>query len=157
MASPTASSADQLRWHQRLGHALFSVLATLPMFSSNKISTLGPCDTCFRAKQTIEVFYDSNNKSNECFALIHCDVWGPYRNRSSCGTVYFLTIVDDHSRAVWTYLLLEKSEVRTVLQNFCKMAEKQFGKVVKTIRSDNGTEFMCLARFFRENGIVHQT
>lgn len=25
------------------------------------------------------------------------------------------------------------------------------------MRSDNGTEFMCLARFFRENGILHQT
>lgn len=89
--------------------------------------------------------------------MIHCDVWGPYRTRASCGAVYFLTIVDDHSRAVWTYLLLEKSEVRTVLSNFCRMTEKQFGKAVKIVRSDNGTEFMCLSRFFRENRIIHQT
>ena len=66
-------------------------------------------------------------------------------------------MVDDFSRAVWTYLLLEKSEVQTVLKNFCKMAEKQFSKEVKIVRSDNGTEFMCMSRFFRENGIIHQT
>ena len=37
------------------------------------------------------------------------------------------------------------------------MAEKQFSKEVKIVRSDNGTEFMCMSRFFRENGIIHQT
>ena len=89
--------------------------------------------------------------------MIHCDVWGPYRVQSSCGARYFLTIIDDFSRTVWTYLLLEKSEVQNVLQNFCAMAMKQFDKEVKTVRSDNGTEFMCLARYFREKGITHQT
>ena len=139
MATPVVSAVDQLRWHQRLGHPSSSVLSILPMFSSNKLTTLGPCDTCFRAKQTREVFFDSLNKTNECFALIHCDVWGPYHTRASCGAVYFLTIVDDHSRAVWTYLLLEKSEVRTVLSSFYGMTEKQFNKAVKIVRSDNGT------------------
>lgn len=102
------------------------------------------------------MFYESSNKSKECFSLIHCDVWGPYRVASSCGAVYFLTIVDDFSRSVWTYLLLAKSEVKTVLKNFCSMTEKQFGKQVKLVRSDNGTEFMCLASYFRESGILHQ-
>lgn len=51
----------------------------------------------------------------------------------------------------------EKSEVRTVLRNFCKMTEKQCGKDIKVVRSDNGTEFMCLSQFFRENGVLHQT
>lgn len=53
--------------------------------------------------------------------------------------------------------MLEKTEVRTILKNFIAYAEKQFGKVVKMIRSDNCTEFMCLSSFFREVGIVHQT
>lgn len=128
------------------------------MFSSStKLVDPSPCDTCFRENKTREIFYDSSNKSNECLGLIHCDVWDPYRVPASCGAVYFLTIVDDHSRAVWAYLLLAKSEVHTFLQNLCKMTEKQFGKSVKTVRSENGAEFMCLASFFRENGILHQT
>ena len=89
--------------------------------------------------------------------MIHCDVWGPYRTRSSGGAVYFLTIVGDYSRVVWTYLLLEKSEVKIVLQNFCTMTHKQFGKQVKIVRSDNGTEFTCLGSYFREHGVLHQT
>lgn len=84
-------------------------------------------------------------------------VWGPYRVPASSGAVYFLTIVDDYSRALWTYLLLEKSEVQKVLKNFCAYAEKQFNKSVKIMRSDNGTEFTCLKSFFAEKGILHQT
>lgn len=48
-------------------------------FSTNKSLAHSPCDTCFRAKQTREVFYQSLNKTKECFEMIHCDVWGPYR------------------------------------------------------------------------------
>lgn len=92
----------------------------------------------------------------QSFGLIHCDLWGPYRIPSSCGATYFLTIIDDFSRNVWIYLLLEKSEVRTVLPNFCALVQRQFGKMVKVVRSDNGSEFMCLSRYFNENGIIHQ-
>lgn len=93
----------------------------------------------------------------ECFSLLHCDVWGPYRVSSSCGAVYFLTIVDDFSRVVLAYLMLAKSEVRIVLTNFLVYTEKQFGKSVKVVRSDNETEFMCLSPSFRKKGIIHQT
>lgn len=37
------------------------------------------------------------------------------------------------------------------------MVEQQFGKRVKTIRSDNGSEFICLDGFFCEHGILHET
>ena len=88
------TSSDQSLWHQRLGHPSFSVLSSLPMsLSTNKSSH--SCDVCYRAKQTREVFPESINKSDDCFSLIHVDVWGPYRIPSSCGAVYFLTIVDD--------------------------------------------------------------
>ncbi|CAA7024955.1 unnamed protein product [Microthlaspi erraticum] len=49
------------------------------------------------------------------------------------------------------------SEVSKVMKNFFVYAEKQFGKSVKMVRSDNGTEFMCLSSYFREKGVVHQT
>lgn len=100
---------------------------------------------------------DSLNKADTPFSLIHCDVWEPYRTPSSSGALYFLTIVDDHSRAVWIYLMLEKSEVASFLRNFCAMSERQFGQKIKTIRTDNGTEFMTLSSYFREKRIIHQT
>lgn len=82
---------------------------------------------------------------------------GPYRTTSLCGPRYFLTIIDDHSRAIWLYLLAEKSMVSQQICEFLSMIERKFSKKVKTVRSDNGTEFLCLTRFFRENGIIHET
>lgn len=105
--------SDQTLWHKRLGHPSFSVFSSLPFDISNS-SNPSPCDVCYRAKQTREVFFDSSNKTKACFELIHVDVWGPYRTPSSIGAVYFLTIVDDFSRSVWLHLLNEKSEVRRV-------------------------------------------
>lgn len=115
------------------------------------------CEIFFRAKQTRKMFPKSFNKAETPFYLLHCDVWGPYRILSSSGANYFLTIVDDFSRTVWKYLMLKKSEVSKLLQNFCAMAEKQFGYSVMMVRSDNGSEFMVLKTFFQTNGILNQT
>ena len=127
------------------------------VFGVKNIVCSSLCDICFRAKQTRDVFFESCNKTTKCFELIHVDVWGPYRVPSSSGAVYFLTIVGDYSRAVWTYLLVAKSEVRKVVERFCKYIDKQFGKSVQMVRSDNGLEFMSLSTFFVDNGIIHQT
>lgn len=99
----------------------------------------------------------SNNKASDIFDLIHCNLWGPYRTTALCGAHYFLTIVDDFSRGVWIYLLNDKTEVAQTLRNFLAMVQRQFGKLVKIIRSDNGTEFTCLGAHLAENGIIHQT
>ena len=153
------ASGDQTLWHRRMGHPAFGVLSYLPFISGVKdVSTkFGGCDICFQSKQTRELFSESSNKSLGSFDLIHIDLWGRYRVSSSCGTVYFLTIVDDYSRAVWIHLRLEKSEVKTVLPNFISRVSRQFGRSVKTVRSDNGTEFVCLTKYFAEQGILHQT
>lgn len=93
--------SDQVLWHRCLGHLYSSVLSYLSLVSSsNKTASSSPCDICFRAMQTREVYHDSLNETTDCFSLIHVDIWGPYRVPSSCGAVYFLTIVDDFSRAI---------------------------------------------------------
>ncbi|CAA7059555.1 unnamed protein product [Microthlaspi erraticum] len=105
-------------WHRRLGHPSASVLISLPNCdrSLSVLEEIKSCDICFRATQTREIFNDSINKASDCFSLVHCDVWGPYRTPSSCGAVYFLTLVDDFSRSVWTFLMSEKSEVAKLIR-----------------------------------------
>ena len=117
------------------------------------------CDVCYRAKQTRNRFPISDNKASELFELIHCDIWGPYRVKTSCGASYFLTIVDDASGGTWVYLMKEKSEVEMLLKGFIAMTKNQFEKGVKVVRSDNGLEFKSssMETFYFENGIVHQT
>ncbi|CAA7024653.1 unnamed protein product [Microthlaspi erraticum] len=117
----TDVKVDQELWHRRLGHPAFFVFSYLPELSGVDVSiSASPslCDTCFRAKQTRVVFPDSINKTSEYFALIQVDVWGPYRLPASCGAVYFLTIVDDYSRSVWTHLMLESLK----FELFCKIS-----------------------------------
>ncbi|CAH9076582.1 unnamed protein product, partial [Cuscuta epithymum] len=79
-------------WHKRLGHPSENLIKSLSSVDSSVVS---PCDICFRAKQTCEVFPLSDNKASRIFYLSHIDVWGPCLIVSTCGAKSFLTIVDD--------------------------------------------------------------
>ncbi|KAJ4812357.1 Retroelement pol polyprotein-like [Rhynchospora pubera] len=146
-------------WHQRMGHPSSKITCLFPSIEGDGDVTNGVCDICMRSKQSRIPFPVSSNKSNEPFELIHCDIWGPYSVTSHCGAHYFLTIVDDFTRAVWVYLIAEKSEVANSIQSFCKMVRTQFCRTVKCVRSDNGAEFKSglMSKFYVENGILHQT
>ncbi|KAG7553171.1 Reverse transcriptase RNA-dependent DNA polymerase [Arabidopsis thaliana x Arabidopsis arenosa] len=146
-------------WHRRLGHPSSQVISLIPGIhvSRGREVSSSVCEVCFRAKQTRDCFPTSINKTTEIFQLIHCDVWGPYRTPSSSGARYFLTIVDDFSRGVWLFLMTAKSETPTHMKRFLAMTSRQFGKDVKVVRSDNGTEFICMKDFFFECGIIHET
>ena len=69
---------------------------------------------------------------------------------------YFLTIVDDHSKSTWIYLMKHKSYTGNILINFINMVETQFDSKMKTIRCDNGPEFR-LENFQVQRAIVYQT
>ena len=144
-------------WHKRLGHASEKRIRQLPVVDSSSGVQFSVCDICFRAKQCRTEFPLSINKSKDIFELIHVDLWGPYRTQSVCGAYYFLTVVDDYSRGVWVFLLADKTQVQQTLKNFIALVSRQFDKDVKTVRSDNGTEFTSMKGFFASSGIVHQT
>ncbi|XP_024006537.1 uncharacterized protein LOC112083045 [Eutrema salsugineum] len=69
-----------------------------------------------------------------------------------CDGVYFLT--DVATAKVHT---VQASQDLTLWHQRLGHPKKQFGKTVKVVQSDNGTEFMCLSSYFREHSIVHQT
>ncbi|XP_042067139.1 uncharacterized protein LOC121810436 [Salvia splendens] len=124
-------------WHKRLGHLYFSKLKsmseTLPF--SNKNHSL--CDICPLAKQQHLPFNLSESVANEPFDLIHCDVWGPFLPNTNHGYKYFLTIIDDTSRFVWTFLMQNKSDVQAILVQFFNTVLTQFTRKIKTVRFDN--------------------
>jgi hypothetical protein len=114
------------------------------------------CDICHLARHKRLAYKLSNNKASKCGELIHFDIWGPTSVHSLHGHRYFLTAVDDHSRFTWVILLKSKSEVGTLVMQFVKMIETQFNALVKTIRTDNGPEFL-IPQFYASRGINHQT
>ncbi|GJT38848.1 ribonuclease H-like domain-containing protein [Tanacetum coccineum] len=92
---------SQHDWHCRLGHPTDLVLNVLKhsLQFDNK-----------RAKQSREPFPLSDHTSKVLGDLVHLDILGPYKVTSSEGYKYFLTIVDDYTRAVWVYLIKSKDE-----------------------------------------------
>lgn len=91
------------------------------------------------------------------FEMVHADVWGPYGVDNVNNCKFVLTLVEDHSRAIWTYLLNSKDQVALVLHAFVRMVEVHFEKHIKFFRSDNGTEFVNkkVSEVFADHGIFH--
>ena len=143
-------------WHTRLGHPSFSKLQLLKgVVNIDAFNKTTYCDVCHFSKQKRLPFPISDRVSSTPFDLIHCDLWGPFATYTVEGYKYFLTIVDDFSRCTWVYLLKLKSNTQFFIPNFANMVKTQFNRTIKTIRSDNGTEFY-LKNFFHSNGILHQ-
>lgn len=107
-------------------------------FISNKTASL--CEVRPLAKQKHLSFLRSDSIADNCFDLIHCDTWGPFIPCTNQGFKYFLTIVDDCSRFVWTFLMQNKSDAGVVLPKFFNTMLTQFGKKIKAIRCDNAPE-----------------
>ncbi|CAN1140144.1 Retrovirus-related Pol polyprotein from transposon TNT 1-94 [Linum perenne] len=139
----------------RLGHLSSSRTSLLNKCNPRlSVELVKHCETCHFSRQKRLSFPSSSTITSYPFELLHSDIWGPLNVKSHDGFSYFLTIVDDYSRAVWTYLMKNKGEARSLLQNFCIMAEKQFDTKIKIIRSDQGQEFH-MADFYQAHGIIH--
>jgi Reverse transcriptase (RNA-dependent DNA polymerase)/Integrase core domain len=117
------------------------------------------CETCIKAKSHRSCYSESLNRSCSAFDIVHTDVWGPSPLVSKSGCKWYVLFTDDFSRMTRLYLLKGKDEVFKVCQEFCKMIETQFGKNLKILRSDNGTEFVNqnMHHFLKSKGILHQT
>lgn len=100
-----------------------------------------PCDVCHKANQTREPFHSSEYKSKCLCELVHLDVWGPYKVSATGGFIFFLTIVDNFTRATRVYLMKSKYEVFACFHGFILFLENQINAKIKVVRSDNGTKF----------------
>lgn len=142
-------------WHRRLGHPSYHRLDVISeALGTTRMKNKGSsyCHTCHLAKQKKLSYTSLHNICNSNFELLHIDTWGPFSVETNEGYRYVLTIVDDHSRATWIYLLHTKNEVLTVFPAFIKLVENQYNVRVKAVRSDNAPELM-FTDFYQEKGI----
>ena len=116
------------------------------------------CEIFYKAKQQKLPFNSSIRSTSQIFELIHLDLWGPYKQPALDGSHYVFTIVDDYSRATWTYLMKTKHQTLLMFIHFCNMIQNQFDKRIKTIRTDNGSEFINheFQNYLSQKGILHQ-
>ena len=93
-------------WHRRVGHLPYKKLRNLSLNISFKdVAHDMYCDICPKAGQQRLSFPVGTTSSSHIFALVHVDTWGPYHKKTHAGHRYFLTIVDDYTRATWLSLI----------------------------------------------------
>ncbi|CAI7876180.1 unnamed protein product, partial [Closterium sp. NIES-53] len=161
-----SGEADWETWHERLCHVNFPMLQKLLKDGSLKglevkgaVKEIGSCPTCLETKFTKFPFCSGMGPAKAPLAIVHMDMVGPTGAPSLSGSRYFLTIVDDHTRAVWVYPLKTKGEIAAaVLKEWMPRAQRQSGHKVKVIRTDNGGEFIGadFEAVLKKKGIQHQ-
>ena len=149
-ALPPNEQLDLL--HRRL-HVGFNLLRRLADFASDipisiKKGKAHDCDTCKTANATRVPHPGKSYQPSHVGRLIHGDLAGPFK-RSQHGFLYFLVLVDDHSRFKQVYFLKHKSEAIKRIRSFVSKlnALASIGKpepvrIVGQLHMDNAGEFL---------------
>lgn len=61
---------------------------------------------------------------------------GPSRISTLSRNCWCITLIGNHTRISWVYLLKEKSEVEKVFKEFHKMVQTQFQTNIQVFKSD---------------------
>ena len=66
-----------------------------------------------------------------------------------------MSLIDDHTRKVWVYILKNKSDAFVTFKNWYALVKNEKGRGIKHLRTDNGLEFLSeqFKSFCRNNGI----
>lgn len=68
----------------------------------------------------------------------------------------FLIIVDDHTKFVWTFPMINKYDTGFLIKNIYNFVLTQISIKIKSIRSDNRVEFL-MTSFHDSLEIIHET
>ncbi|CAI7815541.1 unnamed protein product [Closterium sp. NIES-53] len=165
-SNPTSAmgECDWLTMHRRIGHVALPILQQLmkgEMLAGIRVKG-GPtevlgCPTCIQAKFTRFLFSSSEAMAKAPLDEVVMDVVGPPK-LGGAGAGYFLTILDVFTCMTWVYVLSKKSNVaETVKTDWLSMVEQQQDRLVKSIRTDRGGEFLSkeFSLWLKKNGIRH--
>ncbi|XP_050126329.1 uncharacterized protein LOC126603501 isoform X1 [Malus sylvestris] len=101
-------------WHQRCGHPSNDILAAMlwnSNISCNSDVTSKVCSHCISGKMSRLPFTDRVDRVVIPFHKIHSDVWGPSPVVSLQGFRYYVSFINEATRFVWIFSLMNKSGV----------------------------------------------
>ncbi|KAF3624479.1 putative CBL-interacting protein kinase 5-like isoform 1 [Capsicum annuum] len=139
------SASSSTLWHKRLSHISekgLNVLAKKRLLSNFESPKLEKCVQCLDRKQN-RVSFKSHppSRKTELLELVHSDLCGPMKTRTLGSALYFVTFIDDCLRKLWIYVLKSKDQVLGVFKQFQASVERETGKKLKCIRTDNSGEY----------------
>ena len=156
-----ATNSSPSLWHRSLGHMSekgLKILAKKKCIPFAKGTLFNPCDYCLLGKQHRVSFSSKSTKKSKILELVYSDVCGPIEVESLGGYIYFVTFIDDASRKTWVYLLKSKDQVFQNFQQFHAMVERETRKPLKSLRTDNGGEYISqeFKDYCSKHGIQHE-
>ncbi|GJU87240.1 retrovirus-related pol polyprotein from transposon TNT 1-94 [Tanacetum coccineum] len=160
-----ASKNKSWLWHRRLNHLNFGTLNDLarkdlvrglPRLKFEKDHLCSACQLGKSRKATHKP--KMINTIMEVLHTLYMDLYRPLRVQSINGKKYIVVIVDDYSRFTWVKFLRSKDETPAFVINLLKQLQVGLNKIVKFVRTDNGTEFVnkALIDYYESIDITHE-
>ncbi|GJT32860.1 ribonuclease H-like domain-containing protein [Tanacetum coccineum] len=149
-------STSASTWHQRLGHPGDKVLRSLVsrrFISCNKEKAPHLCHACQLGKHVKLPFHSSDSIVENCFDIIHTDLWTSPID-SSCGFKYYVLFLDNFSHYLWIYPLLSKSDMFDKFLHFRTYVKNQFKCEIKSFQCDHGDPQWRNAMYDEYNALV---
>lgn len=93
-------------------------------------------------KYTKATFHDWDSRAHAVLEMINYDVCGTFSTTSTARHKYFVKFIGDFSWKCWIFFMWKKDDTFSKFLEFKALVEKEIGKKVKALRSDNGGEYM---------------
>jgi hypothetical protein len=133
-------------WHRKLGHLHHGALNIMQQISNGiprgTLAQLDQCKGCTLGKYVKSTFHEKENRASVILERIHTDMCGPFSVVSKKKHRYYVIFVDDFSRKCWIFFMQKKDQTFSKFYEFKALVEKESGKQVKALRSDNGGEYI---------------
>lgn len=128
------------KYHRMLGHVNFNYLDTM---CKNKLvegipneleSEFLKCGTCIQNKMHNLPFENQRYRVKDLLEIVYTDLNGLHRTTGNNGEKYFLSFIDDYSKAARVYTLKSKTEVYECFLEYINTVENVTGKRIKRLR-----------------------
>lgn len=149
------TSADL--WHERLGHVKDPILKKTAANSIGlegvDFSELSNCQTCHLSKAQRYVSREPRPTPNEPLDEIHVDMVGPLDAALFTACTYLVILTDARTRYRWAIMTTKKDHIAPQIRQWIILMEHQYGKRVRIIFRDGGSEFLTLKDYCYQFGI----
>jgi transposase InsO family protein len=161
-AETVVSQNEGELWNRRLDHVHHGALKIMQQISTRlprgTLAQLDQCKGCTLGKYVKSTFHEKENHASVILERIHTNVCGPFSVASTTKHRYYVIFVDDFSHKCWTFFMQKKDQTFSKFCEFKALVEKELGKQVKALRSDNGGEYISneFKDFCSREGILRE-